>query len=261
MRNTTFIINSKNNISQQNFEIPKTTKTQPDVNEWMINDRNEIYINSGAGKFGALSKFINGLNIGDIITVSAEVYCFSGEFPKLAIDNQNSVNQTSASIFEENRKFNTWIPIQIKYVCISKETRFKVLCGVWTNDVSYFAIRNMTIDIESTSDVRNISEKNFVIAKLNGALQNLTDYSHETIVFESVNDYSIRGIFDTALVGNKKPINFYSNDAANNVTLGITSVDVWSFILRAKDIKTGELIKINDIPDGNYVSVCLKQIC
>lgn len=260
MKEVTYNINSKDSVSKQNFEIPESTSSAINLNEWFIGDDKIITVKSGKGSFGAFFKYFSGLKIGDIVEISAEVYCHSGDFPKVAIDNQSNVNRFSYSIYEKDKILNNWIPVNAKYVSVYNDTKLKVLCGVWTNDVSHFSIRNLSITIKSNSNINQMLEKNFVIAKLNGELKSLEDYSHEKLTFSSVNDYTCVWTFETPLNANKKPINFVSNDAANTVSLQVTSVGDWNFAMRAKDLKTGELIKIADIPNGNYVSVCLKQL-
>ena len=258
MTKTVFNIARKSDLSVKNFEIPKSINPViPDNDTWLMNDNGEIYVIAGQGKFSSFSKSFSGLKIGDIIEVSCELFCFSGDLPKIAISNKENLGlyTTDGYIYPKKQ----WVPINIKYIVQSKENGFKVVVGGWTNDVSDFKIRNLSIGISSKQSISKIEERLLCIVKKDGAFSSDLNYSNEEAVFSIANENTLTVTLKNGLIANLAVFPFYSNDMGNTVTLKLGSANNWAFNIRAFD-QAGKMIKIADVPNGTIVFVNLKQM-
>lgn len=258
MDKTVFNISRKSDISVKNFEIPKSINPIiPDKNSWLINDNGEIYVIAEKGEFSSFIKSFTGLKVGDVIEVSCEVFCFSGDLPKLAINNNKNVGLYSTDEYVYPK--NQWVPISMKYIVQSKEDGFKVIVGGWTNDVSDFKIRNLSIEITSRQSVSNIEERLLCITKKDGKFISDLNYSNEDPIFSNDNENTLRVTLRNAMIANLAVFPFYSNDMGNTVRIELGSTTNWTFALRAFN-QAGQIIKIADVPNGTTVFVNLKQM-
>ncbi len=258
MAKTVFNISRKSDISSKNFEIPRSSNPIiPDPNSWLMNDNGEIYVIADKGKFSSFGKNFVGLKVGDVIKVYCEIFCFSGDLPKLALNNNKNIGLYSTDEYVYPK--NQWVPISMKYIVQSREDGFKVMVGGWTNDVSDFKIRNLSIEITSRQSISNIEERLICITKKDGKFMSDLNYSNEDAVFSNDNENTLRVTLKNAMIANLSVFPFYSNDMGNTVRLELGSTTNWTFGVRAFN-QAGQIIKIADIPNGTTLFINLKQM-
>lgn len=229
------------------------TDGDPSTNQYWFDKDNvngpTIKINSAAGVFGAIQFPVFNLKKREKIRVIFEVISYSGTLPKIALDKYSGGNLDNTS--NTTYAAGEWVQFDETFNISTDDKDFKVMCGLFTNDVGIFAIRNLKIIVYSDSCVTLPDERVFAIRKSGTEWFLDYDKGSNAGTLTVFNSASLLLVFDTPFKYFAPPMAFATQDYSSDLTTLTGSESKTQLVIRFKNVQ-GVNVNLADMPDNFY---------
>lgn len=211
---------------------------------------------------GSIEIPLGFLNIGDVVTITAEVMNVSGTKSKIAIDfftANNYVVQDGNLFILQSEKFNQFEKIGGTFV--STKARYaKAILGVFTPDIGDYYIRNVEIKINGKGNLYTKATRHYTFTALANSFVLQTGYGEDTCTF------TINSATKEFIITHDKPFTNYklgvafagvSGSAPGKYIAKTKSEGYGGFTIRFYDLTLGDFVDPNVLFGTNTYFNCI----
>ncbi|MGX7375270.1 hypothetical protein ACWOEQ_10875 [Enterococcus asini] len=243
--------------------IPTLTETtgEPSLNQYWFDKGNTngptIKINSAAGVFGAINFPVFNLKKRDKIRVICEIKSESGVLPKLALDKATGGNVDNTNTY--TYPAGEWVQFDETFNITTGDKDFKVMCGLFTNDVGIFSIRNFKIIVYSDSCLTLPDERIYAFKKTGETWEIDTSKCINSGALTVLNNDTLQLVFDKPFNYFGIPVVFEGQDSASAFRAVTGTVSKANLFIKFKNVD-GSNAKLADLPTNFWFYLRILQV-